>query len=349
MNWYKFSQVTSEKEKGANQPANSAATQAGTAPAAVAPAEKAGNATAQNPQSQAKLNEVRNQKNMVMGQLKQYVSQKNPAIGAGITNSGLANKIILQTDTALAADANVQKIVDQQVQLDKQFMSLLPPQELAGTKAAIQRQIAQTSAYADQIAKGQAPAQRQAALERKIFWMNMAGQTLAGIGGVIAAGGTPAGFVAGATAWDAASAKAQGQQYGLKDLGKSVALNTVTTLGGIGGGKLLGMGANALSGGLGGGAVRTLGQFIGKSPHIVHAFEQILQRSGSSGLATVPHYLAMEIGPEKLTETLVHAGLHMLDTEKGAVDLRTPYGAQEVQTQMAQGKNISAKTGTART
>ena len=114
----------------------------------------------QREQLQAQLNVVRDQRNSAMQELKGYVAQKNNAIASGITNSGLANKIILQTDTALASDANVQKAVDKQIQLDNQFMSMLPPEDLAGSKAATQRMIQQSAAYADQIAKGQAPAQQ---------------------------------------------------------------------------------------------------------------------------------------------------------------------------------------------
>ena len=295
-------------------------------------------------------NQIREQRMASTNALKKNVSAKSPAVAAGLTNSAIANKILLQTDLALASDAQVQALVDTQMQLEQQFLAAMKPQDQAATKVAIQRMISQAQQYADQLIRGQAPAQQQASLERKVYWMNMAGQTLAGIGGTVAAGGNPAGFVAGATAWDAASAKAQGQNFGAAELGKSLGMNTVTTLTGGVAGKLIGKGLGALGGaaaeGAIGGAAGAAGRLAGGFGEAVHHLTQSLASGGAKGVATVPHYVAMEMGPEKLSEQLLHHGIHMVMGDHGPIQHPTPQSLQQIQTAITRGTpiNVSKET-----
>lgn len=294
-------------------------------------------------------NAIRAQRMELAQGLKNHVQTISPAVAAGITNSGLANKIILQTDAATAADKESQSAVDMQIELEKRFLATMNPQEQAATKSAIARMIQQATAYAGQLQAGQAPAQQQASQERKIYWMNMAGQTLAGIGGVVASGGNPAGFVAGATAWDAASAKAQGQNFGAAELGKSLAMNTATTMAGMGAGKLIGMGANALgnaaASGVIQGAAGTAGRLAGGFAEAVHHLGHFIGQGAGKGAATIPHYVAMEMGPEKFSEQLLHHGIHMVMGEHGPVRHPTPQSLQEIQTAIARGTPINVGTG----
>jgi hypothetical protein len=305
---------------------------------------------AQQQSGDAYLNQLRSQRMAITQALIAHVRQTNPAVAAGLTNSGLANKILLQTDPTTAADPETQSAVDTQMRLEGQFLAAMNPQSREATKSAISRMISQAHAYADQLVRGQAPAQQQASLERKIYWMNMAGQTLAGIGGVVAAGGNPAGFVAGATAWDAASAKAQGQNFGAAELGKSLAMNTATTLAGMGAGNLIGKGLGALGGaaaeGAIGGAAGAAGRLAGGFGEAVHHLTQSLASGGSRGFATVPHYVAMEMGPETLSEQLLHHGIHMVMGDHGPVNHPTPQSLQEIQTAIARGTPINVGTGT---
>ena len=288
-------------------------------------------------------NQIREQRMAMTNALKKNVSAKSPAVAAGLTNSAIANKILLQTDPALASDAQVQTAVDTQMQLEQQFLAAMKPQDQAATKVAIQRMISQAQQYADQLIRGQAPAQQQASLERKVYWMNMAGQTLAGIGGAVAAGGNPAGFIAGATAWDAASAKAQGQNFGAAELGKSLGMNTVTTLTGGVAGKLIGKGLGAIGGAA---AAGTAGRLAGGFNEAVHHLTKSLASGGAKGVATVPHYVAMEMGPEKLSEQLLHHGIHMVMGDNGPIQHPTPQSLQQIQTAITRGTpiNVSKET-----
>ena len=288
-------------------------------------------------------NQIREQRMKMTNALKKNVSAKSPAVAAGLTNSAIANKILLQTDPALASDAQVQAAVDTQMQLEQQFLAAMKPQDQAATKVAIQRMISQAQQYADQLIRGQAPAQQQASLERKVYWMNMAGQTLAGIGGAVAAGGNPAGFIAGATAWDAASAKAQGQNFGAAELGKSLGMNTVTTLTGGVAGKLIGKGLGAIGGAA---AAGTAGRLAGGFNEAVHHLTKSLASGGAKGVATVPHYVAMEMGPEKLSEQLLHNGIHMVMGDNGPIQHPTPQSLQQIQTAITRGTpiNVSKET-----